>query len=443
MEFTKTVTAICGVILGAAMLVPGVQQARGDAIAYQDPSAFFGSLGPERTEVRFDVLTPDVVERQRLAVSGSGTFRIVRGDIETAPIAFNASARRVEDALASVGSIGRGNIAVTQPSGSTWDLHFTGQFSGQDVPLVGVDLGGASGGSTATIKALAQGRIGDRIDGGFLNGVSFRRGGGGSLAGTDRLPGTPETNYLTPAGGDGFGRGDRLEMEFREPVRQVGLLVRAEGPLGPGEMRLEVRDPDQPLVTTALGAGEPFAGSAGSVEIQRLTASNGAVFRIGVGDNLSPALTADTLSPGLLQANLEALPAGGAGNLEVTGPVGGPWTIAYTGDLAGLDMPFPELDLSPSPPGISTTLSGLSSAAPSNEAMYFVGIGRDEPFTEASLVFDASADGRYYIEQITHAVPEPATATLLVVAAAACLRRPENTGTRQRRRLSLSVRARG
>jgi len=428
MQFNQSFAAVSGVILGVAMVAAGPPQARADAVAYQDPSAFFDALGPERTEVRFDVLTPDVVERQRLSASGSGTFRILHDSGQTTPIAFNASARGVEDALASVGSIGRGNIAVTQPSPSTWDLHFTGTLSGQDVPFIGVDLSGASAGSTTTLQTLAQGRIGDRVDGGFFRGVSLRRGGGGWLAVTDRLPGTPGTNYLTPEGGDGFGGGERLDMAFREPVNRVGLLVRAEGPLERGEMRLEIPDPDQPLVTTALGAGEPFSGSAGRVETQLLTPLNNPVFRIGIGDNLSQPMTADTLPPGRLQASLEALPAGGVGNLEVTGPVGGPWTIAYTGDLAGLDMPLPELDLSASPPGRTMSLIGLSSAAPSNQALYFVGIDRDEPFTEASLVFDASADGRYYIEQITHAVPEPATATLLLTAlAATCLRRARKT----------------
>lgn len=423
MKRTTTVTVACSLTLAAASLVARPHHARGAAIAYQDPAAFAASAGAESTSVRFDVLTPDVVEQQRLSASGAGTFRILHAGDQTAPIALNASAQRVEDALASLSTIGRGNIAVSQPSAGTWDLHFTGNLSGVNVPLVGVDLSNATAGSTATLSSVAHGQIGDRIDGGFFNGVSLRLGdAAGPLAVTDRLPGTPETTYLTPAATNGFRRGDRLDMQFREPVRSVGVLVRAEGPLEPGELRLEARDSDQPLVFTALGAGEPFSGSEGRLETLSLSPANNPVFQIGVGDNLTPAMTADALPSALLEANLEALPAGGAGNFDVTGPVGGPWTIRYAGDFAGLDVPLAEIVLDPaSPAGSSMTQTSLANGVPADQAMFFIGISRDELFTEASLLFDQSAAGRYYIEQITHAVPEPASATLLVIPAAVTL----------------------
>src|SRR5690606_3675516 len=69
----------------------------------------------------------------------------------------------------------------------------------------------------------------------------------------------------------------------------------------------------------------------------RLTFDNGAFART-TGD-----LPYDA-TPGEIEAALAALTSVGAGNVRVTGPVGGPWQIEYVADYAAADQVLIQMD---------------------------------------------------------------------------------------------------
>ncbi len=402
-----TAGAWCALMIGGH---PYVAQA-GPAV-FQTRDTFLSAIGDTGTTVGFDHLVPDVVERQRLVAVGSGTFRIQYKNQLTAPISFNASAERIETALASLAGIGRGHIAVTKVAPTTWDLEFVGKLSGKDLPLIGTDLRGASPGSIALPAGIRDGAPGDRVNGDVGGGVNLSLVGGGTLAVTDRAPGSAATRLLTPTNTHGFRRGDSLNLRFTEPVRSVGLLLRAEGAVAPGGLRLETYTDEQPLVITGYSTGVPESGSEavfGFQQIQSITkhpridAGNGEI-DFGIGDNRTAAFWSETLTAELLEAALEALPAGGPGNFDVTGPPGGVWTIRFTGDFAGLNMPFIDTSTVSGSPGPFLVFVTAGNNAPGTETRYFIGIQRDEFFTEARLLFDQDAvDGRFFVEQIIHA----------------------------------------
>jgi len=81
--------------------------------------------------------------------------------------------------------------------------------------------------------------------------------------------------------------------------------------------------------------------SANEVQILRFTATGGApagTFTIGLNGNYSAPVTYGTAIATQIQAALESLSDIGAGNVAVTGPVAGEYTITYQNELAFTDV---------------------------------------------------------------------------------------------------------
>jgi hypothetical protein len=103
-------------------------------------------------------------ERQTLTITGTptgGDFTITAYGETTAPIAYNASATTVRDALLALNAFESGDIAVAGGAlpGSAITIDFQQIYAGQDVPLMTADGGGLTGGTSpdATIAETTPG----------------------------------------------------------------------------------------------------------------------------------------------------------------------------------------------------------------------------------------------------------------------------------------------
>jgi len=101
---------------------------------------------------------------------------------------------------------------------------------------------------------------------------------------------------------------------------------------------------DGTIVLTADTAGKPFVisyliGSGGN-EIQTVTLGNsptGGTFTLTYSGQTTGNIAYDA-DAATVDAALEALSNIGAGDVTVTGSAGGPWTVEFTGSLAGTDV---------------------------------------------------------------------------------------------------------
>lgn len=90
-----------------------------------------------------DTLPTGISAVQTLACTATGgTFRLNFGGQYTAAIAYNASAAAVQTALAAVGLIGSGNVAVT----GSWVVSFVNSLATTPVPTFTVDASALTGG---------------------------------------------------------------------------------------------------------------------------------------------------------------------------------------------------------------------------------------------------------------------------------------------------------
>ena len=100
----------------------------------------------------FEIVITRFAGTHLLALLGGatgGTFKLTWLGAKSGEIAYNASASVMQDALEGVKSIGPGNIVVTSPSTSVWELAPQGQLAADDFleNLFTIDVTGLTGGS--------------------------------------------------------------------------------------------------------------------------------------------------------------------------------------------------------------------------------------------------------------------------------------------------------
>lgn len=103
-------------------------------------------------------------ETQTVTITGTpngGDFTLTFGADETDPIAYNANAQAVEDALVALSSIGADNVNVTggPGPGTPFSVEFIGDLAGTDVALMVADGTGLTGGTNPDV-AVAQATAG-------------------------------------------------------------------------------------------------------------------------------------------------------------------------------------------------------------------------------------------------------------------------------------------
>ncbi|HEX5762187.1 MAG TPA: hypothetical protein VFY04_03590 [Solirubrobacterales bacterium] len=346
-------------------------------------------------------------ERQRISFAGAtgGTFKLFFGP-DSAEFAMGSSAATVQAALEAMPSIGVGNVVVGSPGGDL-TVRFVGALGGTDVPQIAVDgsqlsgtppisasastLEQGSGGPFAgfevcTVAVQCKEGLGTFTQIGFA-GLGKTSANGGQL-------GQPSGVAVDQSSGHVYvtETGNRRVSEFDADgnfVRAWGWDVVLSGKPGDvpgtsekqtvtlgastgGKFRLEfsgqVTGAGGTATTTAssnvlrdvttssgrwavgqvlTGTGIPTAGAtitavdfaAGTLTLSAPATSNGTNRSI-VGHDIPW-----NASPALLQAELEALPTIGAGNVSVTSanpgggaPAGGPYTVTFQGALADADV---------------------------------------------------------------------------------------------------------
>mgnify|MGYP005837221185 CR=1 FL=1 len=147
---------------------------------------------------------PGVPQGQEIAVSGtSGTFTLSFKGQTTAPLAYNATATDIQNALNSLSTItaGGGSVTVTQV-GSIFRVTFNGALGSGNQPLI---TASASGGVSVTISPIYGLQVANNlsITGNGLNNTGALR----SISGINRWTG----NINTGEGGGSIG----VEMDNR------------------------------------------------------------------------------------------------------------------------------------------------------------------------------------------------------------------------------------
>jgi autotransporter-associated beta strand protein len=224
---------------------------------------------------------------QTVTVTGtSGTFKLTFKGQQTGALAFNVPATggvlptdSLQNALQALSLIGAGNVSVTLV-GTVYTITFTGALRFFNEPQM-----------TATFT------------------------GGDSVVVATQTPGTGVYNitFNGPLAG------------FPQPLMTVGAGTTAA----------------IAVARTTAGTGGTAVLTTNASQTVTVTGTTG-TFRVSFNGQLTGALAFNVPASGgtgptaSLQNALQALPNIGAGNVTVTGPVGGVYTVTFIGALAGL-----------------------------------------------------------------------------------------------------------
>ncbi len=277
-------------------------------------------------------LTPDasgVDERQQISLHSptGGTFKLTwddgSGAQTTAPINFDAGANDVQTALEGLSNLNPGDISVAGSVGGPWTVTFTGAQGNENVAEITVDASGLTPSGTATIN-------------------------GSPTGGTFKLTFDGQTTGATGAG------------DTDSSSNVITGVSTATGAFVPGEALSGTNIPADAVISAVdTGAGTITFTSAGPN-------ATGTGHVTDLAANLPYNADGATV-----QSALQALSNVGSGNVTVSGAAGGPYTVTFTGALAGTGISHLTADaagLTPSgsiflvPSGtVTTTVNGDTS----------------------------------------------------------------------------------
>ena len=330
----------------------GSRAVQSQQLLVADDSLLTGGVDVEVTDTV--AAAPRIVRIALPGPSGSnsavgGTFRLSFDNgvtVEsTVPIPADASSEAVQLALADLPSIGLGNVGVTiVPTGPgqsrAWDLELTGLTAADGQPLLVSNASGLTGGIDVVVTPTPATAINEvqRIPSPYAVGA---RGG------TFRL--TVNNGLISRTTGD---------IPFDATVAEIQLVLEQLASVGgPTNLRVEgvTRGPWDAMFVGALSGtdlplmmldgsnlvrpadpaiiAEDVPGAAGVDEVQSITLDPLAFegdFRLAfLGE--STAALAYNATAAQVQAALAALPTVGVGNVVVSGPAGGPWSVQFVG----------------------------------------------------------------------------------------------------------------
>lgn len=298
-----------------------------------------------------------------------GTFTLTFNGQTTNPIPFDASAAIVDQHLEDdLSTIGTGDVAVTAGPGpdNPWVVEFTGALALTDVPQMTGDPSGLT-----------------------MSGIFP-----GAVTVTTPIPGglTPTSEICTVAAECKTGVSGSMGGEFNTPV---GIAVdQTNGDVyvveGSGGTRVQAFDGDGHFLWAA-GKNVVKNGGAGNLLTppvlanERQTVALAGVFDFGCFCSLPVSGGTFTLkfegqvtapiaynaSSATMQAALEGLSNISPGDVTVTGPAGGTWTVEFTGALGGADL----LQMNPNSGGLTPAGSTATVATTQNGSTTFDGPG--------------------------------------------------------------------
>jgi hypothetical protein len=272
------------------------------------------------------------------------------------------NATKIQSALEALPSVGAGNVSVGS-AGGLIVIRFTGALAGTDIPPMSINSGGLFGGSVPPVSVS-----------------TIENGSGGSFAGYEICTVAASCRESGPDRGSApiTANGGQLKDPRGIAVSQANghVYVTEQVSSTEGNRRVSEFDADGNFVR-AWGWDVVLSGRPGDVpgtkEKQTITPSAGAggtftlSFTEGSGTPTTTAPIAAEGSAADVEAALAALGAiGGAGNVDVTGPNGGPWTVEFAGaladrDVAAIAVPSAGLKLS-NPVGSNLTCASTTAA---------------------------------------------------------------------------------
>jgi hypothetical protein len=329
-----------------------------------------------------------VAEVQHVVVpaASDGTWTLALDFEETDPIDFDATAADVQTALEELTGIGSGNVEVTGAGTMTnpFAVRFVGALEAIDVGTLIADDSGLASYTllpSASVTVQTEGVDGDnevfeilirsRDDGSPLDDSL------GRLLfswGTWNPP--PGSSATDPRLSDPIDW-DASVGDFKDAIEAIPAIIAANGMVQVTEVesttqlrRLQVEflgglsnrdiidamvfnDAAEPiedengLDASVLGSTvvSGVQGTTNEVQVVELDNVQGGVIRIGETSDPEAGWFAFDADGATVQAALEQTDIG-SGNVEVSGPAGGPWTITFQGSLAGRNVDLLEVDVS-------------------------------------------------------------------------------------------------
>ncbi|MFI4875947.1 MAG: hypothetical protein ACIALR_11435 [Blastopirellula sp. JB062] len=315
-----------------------------------------------------------------------GTFKLTFSGQETSGIAYNAAASAVETALEGLSNVSGGDVAVSGAAGGPYLIEFAATYAKTDVPALTVDTASLTAGAvsiaqtvegSAGINEVQQLAInyddGDERFYASWTGPSgnhhlltqagidpsnyFSRGDAIDTAAklkADMIASHPDLNvsnfdveligdYSNKTAQDATG-GDEVDAgtdsRIYDHVKVYNLLF--FGDLGGEPLnRINIGIRSQPGKFALISAATNIEGSSGGVNEEQtvsLTGSpSGGTFTLSYGGDTTSGI-AYNAAASAVETALEGLTSIGSGDASVSGDAGGPWTVEFTGALAGQDV---------------------------------------------------------------------------------------------------------
>ncbi len=294
--------------------------------------------------------TPIANEIQEISLPDEvtgGTFTL---QFDTYPvtdaISFSAGTRDVEYALLQTG-LPRNDFEVTGTYGGPWRIEFTGNRALTNVPDIVVDASELTGLMADWDLLTIQDGV-DAVNAAFLVGIP-QEADGGTFDLTVNIASDARTiavAYNVTAVEleqqiEGLGTvGDNNVWVTQESagVFRVEFINDLEG-----ESQVSLAADSTNL--TGIAVTEDTAGGGGTDEIQEIELAEdaqGGSFTLTFGGDTTGLISA-AATAGEVDTAFEALASIGVGNVDVTGPAGGPWLVEFTGGgLEDTDQPLIE-----------------------------------------------------------------------------------------------------
>ena len=296
--------------------------------------------------------TITAVGAESLVLSADATLSTSHGDFRatetTAPIPHNATAAELETALEALPSVGSGNIAVSGGPGATEPLtiEYRGALGHDDAFRIGSSGGQGQGGVIAAISTALSGAthtvtLATTVPGGGYevcsasNPTDVCKGG----PPCNRVESSPEACQESSSAGamnDPAGiaidqkTGDVYVVDLINNKYVTNNRVNVYSATGAFELSFGY---------DVVASGPDKLPPAILNERQKVTIPqpNGGTFTLSFNGQTSAPIPYNASASGL-KAALEALPSIGAGNMDVSGPAGGPWLVEFVGTLAGASV---------------------------------------------------------------------------------------------------------
>jgi hypothetical protein len=273
-----------------------------------------------------------------LKKANGGTFTLTYQSETTTPLAWNANVATVQSALEALSTIGTGNVTVNSPVGGSYAVTFEAAMSNDYVDLLVADA------STLTSPAAAV-NIATQTPGApavnaaqtitiTATGGTFKLTWAGYTTGPLAYNATP-ANIQSALTALRSVTGPDIAVIGTAAVEHVVEFVSGLA----GVVVPEINAVVGALTGGAVSISLDNQGSPAVNEVQTVTITNavGGVFTLTFAGQTTTDIAWGSTSL-TVQRALEALSTIGTGNVTVTGPTNGVYTVEFKGTLAGTNV---------------------------------------------------------------------------------------------------------